>query len=233
MLRAEDRKMFEETKMGVRSFVLILVGICAVVFLPQAATASMIFSDAYNTGWASHWSVSVVQDPVYGGEGFALSKDRGMRFDVSGDDGMVISDTPVLQLRINFIIDQNHTGHSLTNVKVSTIDGNIFEFDNRSEGWTCSVDGTNYIDAQEIFFDTDPDTWQLFEIDLSQTDYFGWPYQSHQIGDTPITRISLDTWKNTTGNALMVVDNVRLVPEPATICLLGLSVATICRRRKS
>lgn len=214
---------------------LVLTGICAAVLLPQTTEAGVIFSDTYGPDWKGHWSVSVIRDPVYGGEGLALSKTRGMRFDVSSDGGMVIADEPVLQMRINFLVEQNHPGHSLTNVRVLTLDGTLFEFDDRSEGWTCSIDGTSYTDAQEVFFDTDPDTWQLFEIDLSQTDYFGWPYQSRQIGDDPIIRISLDTWGNTTGDALMVVDNAKLIPEPATICLFSIGAALLlsCRRKNA
>jgi len=107
-------------------------------------------------------------------------------------------------------------------VKVRTTDGCLFEFDNRSTGWVCQLDGVEYRDAAEIVFDTDPDTWQLFEIDLGQVDYYGWPYQSQQLGNTPITFIAFSAYGNTTGNITMLADEIRLVPDPAMVILLVL-----------
>ena len=63
--------------------------------------------------------------------------------------------------------------------------------------------------------------------------YAGWPVVEQHIGERAIEQISFSPWKNTTGSIDILVDNVRLVPEPTTLALLGLGCVVLptCRRR--
>ncbi len=196
------------------------------------AFADVIYDDDYGTGWTKGtWDVSVDTETTYNNSSSAVRRDNGVSFAVINPAGLDISENPIFQAYVNFIVSESEPGHSITNLQVSTIDGTLFEFDDRSKGWSCYVDGTEYVDADEIVFDNDPNTWQLFEIDLSQTDYFGWPYQSRELGDSPITSIKFGNYGNTTGTSDMYVDNAKLIPEPATMALVALGGVMICVRK--
>ena len=218
----------------------MLVLVCMVVAVVLATTSAVfavpiiIFDDEYGPGWSkSASSVYVNTDNTHNDSVASLMRNGGITIKVTLPDGLDISGTSVLQAYVNFLVSDATPGYSLTNIKVRTTNGTLFEFDDRSEGWVCYLDDIEYRDAAEIVFDTDPHTWQLFEIDLSQTDYYGWPYQARQIGNTPITGIEFSAHGNTSGAIAMLADNVRLVPEPATLGLLALGgMALICRHRK-
>jgi len=195
----------------------------AATFSAAFAVPIIIFDDEYGPGWSKSASNMYVNtDNTHNDSVASLMRNGGVTIKVTLPDGLDISGKSVLQAYVNFLVSDATPGHSLTNIKVRTTSGTLFEFDDRSEGWVCYLDDIEYRDAAEIVFDTDPHTWQLFEIDLSQTDYYGWPYQARQIGNTPITGIEFSAHGNTIGAIAMLADDVRLVPEPATLLLLGI-----------
>ena len=208
----------------------------AIALLAYASTVlanATVFEDDYGQDWTKGtWDVYVDTEQTRNDSTASLRRTGGVILEVANPDGLDIRATPILQAYVNFLVTDATPGHSLTNIKVGTTDGTLFEFDDRSEGWVCYLDETEYTDASEIMFDVDPDTWQLFEIDLSQADYFGWPYQSRQIGDATITSLSFSPYGNTTGKIAMYVDDISLVPEPTTISLLGLGVIALFPKRK-
>jgi len=201
----------------------------------QVASAGLIiFDDDYGSGWArSARDMYADTDITHSGSAASLRRIGGVTVGVTHRDGLDISGTPLLQAYVNFLVSEATPGHAFTNVKVRTTSGMLFEFDDRSEGWVCYLDGLEYRDAAAIVFDTDPHTWQLFEIDLSQTDYFGWPYEARQLGSTPITGIEFSAYGNTIGTIDMLADDIWLVPEPATTTLLGAGIMglLLCRGR--
>ena len=217
---------------------LVLVFMAAAMVLtvmPSVfAVPIIIFDDDYGQGWSKGtFDVYVDTENTHNDSDASLRRNGGVTIVVTQPDGLDIIATSLLQAYVNFLVSDDMPGHSLTNVRVRTTSGTLFEFDDRSEGWVCYLDGIEYRDAAEIVFDTDPHTWQLFEIDLSQTDYYSWPYQTRQLGNTPITGIEFSAHGNTSGAIAMLADNVRLVPEPATLGLLALGgMALICRHRK-
>ena len=209
-----------------------------VIALSAAPVATLagpltLFDDDYGPGWTrGTWDVHVDRENTYGGSAAALHRVGGVTLKTTSLGGLDISGTPLLQAYVNFRVSEAAPGHSLTNVKVRTTTGTLFEFDDRGAGWVCYLDGVEHRDAAEIVFDTDPRSWQLFEIDLSQVDYFGWPHQARQLGDTPITSIEFSAYGNTTGTIAMSADDIRLVPEPALVGVLCVGALALLRRRR-
>lgn len=188
------------------------------IFSFQVKSQITIFDDSFGADWKSgSWNLYVDLETTYDNSCASLNRIGGVKISTSDSSGIDISPNSILSLYINFVPTETLTGYSFTNVKVSTVDGTLFEFDDRSTGWAYTLDGIEYSDSAEVFFDTDPFTWQLFEIDLSQVDYFGWPYQSRNIGSTPITSINFSPYGNTTGDINMYADNIMLYPASVTI----------------
>jgi len=198
--------------------------------LASSAWADLIYTDAYGEDWKGHWSVDVQSERVFDGQ-YALRSSGGIRFDVAAGDGLLIHEAPLLEAYVNFLSSDASPGHSITSVRARATDGSFFEFDDRGPGWEFLIDGVSYVDAREALFDDDPETWQLFQIDLSQIDYAGWPIVEQQIGARAIEQVSFSPWRNTTGNIDILVDNVRLVPEPTMLVLLGVGCILMLRRR--
>jgi len=213
-----------------------IIGIIAAVLivLPSASKADVIvFDDTYGSAWTKGtWDMSIDGTYAYSGE-YSVRRDGDLVFDIISSDGLDISETPILQAYVNFLVTDESPGHSLTNVKIFTLDGTLFEFDDRSDGWTCYLEGVEYVDAAEIVFDTNPETWQLFEIDLSQVDYSGWPYKSQLIDATPVTALTFSADGSSTSDIDMLADNVRFVPVvplPTTLALLGTGTLLLLKR---
>jgi len=187
-----------------------------------------VFDDSYSPDWKNgSWSVYVETANTYNGSAAALGRVGGVMLSTTNSQGVVISGSPILGAYINFNVTESTPGHSITNVKAQALDGALFEFDDRSIGWNYILDGVEYTDEAEVVFDTNPQTWQYFELNLSQTDYFGWPYQSRLLGDTAITSLNFSAYGNSTGAVNMLVDNISFmpitsaVPEPSSL-ILGL-----------
>jgi hypothetical protein len=207
---------------------IIMAVICIMFILAQVPAVNantMIFDDNYGEGWtAGNWDNYIASEYTYNQTQYSVSRVNEIKFKVTDTQGMIIAGDTIFQAYVNFLVDEETPGHSITNIKVSTTEGTLFEFDDRSTGWICYLDEIEYLDTAEVVFDTNPDTWQLFKIDLSQTDYFGWPYQSRELGITPITSITLSSNGNSIGNTQMLADNVMIIPEPATIVILGFAM---------
>lgn len=217
-----------------KTIVIIAIAGSILLATPLAQADMILFDDAYGSGWTKGtWDLYVDTEYAYGDSLASLRRSGGVTLETTIPSGVEISQTPVLRAFVNFAVTEATPGHSLTNIKARAMDGTLFEFDDRSEGWTCYLDGVEYVDAADIVFDTDPQTWQLFEIDLSQVDYFGWPYQARQLGSTPISGIEFSAYGNTTGAIAMLADDIRLVPEPATLSLLALGGVALIRRRRT
>ncbi len=219
---------------------VLVIGAVSAVLACSAAPAKadiVVFDDEYGEGWKDPRNVDIQTEYAHGDSGASLRRTgKGVFVELEESSGLAIDQTPVFRTYVNFVVTDETPGHSITNLRVSTVDGTRFEFDDRSDGWVCYLDGVEYVDAAEVFFDTDPHTWQLFELDMSQVDYYGWPYQSRQLGSTPIESIAFDIYGSTTGRVDMMIDDVRLVshiPEPASLILFGVGGLTVLLRRRN
>ena len=220
------------------NYLLLLTVVVSLVniFLatPLAQADIVLFDDAYGSGWTKGtWDLYVDTEYAYGDNLASLRRSGSVVLKTTNPSGVEISQTPILQAYVNFVVTEATPGHALTNVKVRAMDGSLFEFDDRSVGWTCYLDGVEYVDAAEIVFDTNPQTWQMFEIDLSQVDYFGWPYQSRELGSQPVLSLEFSARGNAIGDVDMLVDEVCLViPEPSTLIVLVCGIAELARQRR-
>lgn len=213
------------------SLLLVLV-----VFLVNADVfaTSVIYTDDFGDDWeCKMWDINVETSNTHNASASALSNEGQFVFYTRDDAGVTIDANPKLNVYVNFFTDEDYTGHSITSLRAHTVSGDLYEFDNRGAGWTYSIDGQVYQDTAEAVFDTDEQTWQLFELDLSQVDYY-WDNgnQPRYLGSSAIDSISFSGWDNTTGDIHIAVDDAMLVPEPTTAALLGLGSLLLIWRKK-
>jgi hypothetical protein len=116
-----------------------------------------------------------------------------------------------------------------------------YMFDQKGVTRTYNIDGvdTLYVVGGSIPADlnirTDADgsTWQKVTVDLTEVVNTGWPYVANQWDPATqvLNEVSIGFDYRDTSDKLLV-DNVKLVPEPATMSVLGLGALALLRRRR-
>ncbi len=201
---------------------------------PSAQAVVIIFDDADGPGWSRSWTTPSQATHVYEGT-MALRSAQG-QFGMSNTGGFVGSEH-ILEFYAN-TTDETPAHQLYVTLSWTDADGtshNSISFSNRNIPATyiiiiddVSVEAT----TGGFSLDTDLDTWQKVQLDLTQTAYTGWPYISHTYvpGADTIASIRLGPYSGSQ-SANVVIDNVRLIPEPTSLSLLGLGMGALRRRR--
>lgn len=212
---------------------LSLTAVTTLGMTSAAQAEVIIFDDADGGGWDTEWYTEEQGTDVHTGT-TALQTTNGQLTFVH--NGFVGSDhilefyantkdtTPATDL---FIL--------LTWTDADTTIHSAVAFDDRNVPAEYLIDGVP-VDAGSsqngIGLDTDTNTWQKIQLDLTQTAYTGFPFVEHTYdpGSATLTNI---TFRSDGGHSSNVVlDDVRLVPEPASLALFGLGAACLLARRR-
>ncbi len=215
----------------ISGFAALLAG--AVLGAGSAPGAVVIFDDATDAGWTLEWNVTAQATHVYEGT-TALASNGQFIFKHTG---FVDANNYILEFYANTTdtTPATHLFIELSWIDAADVAHSLITYDNRNVPAIYYVDdvpvaaGTS---GMGIALDTDTDTWQKIQLDLSQKVYMGWPYVEHQYvpGVDTITRIN---FRSDGGQSLNVVlDSVRLVPEPASMGLVGLGLGAMLLRRR-
>lgn len=206
----------------------------AALFLAAPATqaAVVIFDDADVSGWSRAWYTPTQTTHVYEGTTALQTSNGQFQFEHEG----FVNSNHILEFYVN---TKDSTLASGLRVILSWVaaDGTVqnqIPYDNRNIPVTYVIDDTPVtLEAAGFALDTDPGTWQKVQLDLTQTAYTGWPYESHTYvpGVDTLTRINFRAADGFQADNV-IMDNVRLVPEPASFSLLGLAAGGLLRRRR-
>lgn len=215
----------------------LALGLTVLTGLGMASSAQadvIIFDDADGAGWSRPWYSPAQTTNVYSGTHAVSTGNGQLAFNHTGlvDTNHILEfyanttdETPTsdLFIRLNWT-DADSTEHA-----------NI-SFDDRNVPVVYLIDGVavNAGTSQNgIALDTDTSTWQKIQLDLTQTAYTSFdPYIPHNYvpGSGTLTSI---TFRNDGGQSSNVVmDDVRLVPEPGSMALLGVGAACLLARRR-
>lgn len=199
---------------------------------PSAQAVVIIFDDADGPGWSRSWTTPSQATHVYEGT-MALRSAQG-QFGMSNTGGFVGSEH-ILEFYAN-TTDETPAHQLYVTLSWTDADGtsHTVPFSSRNIPATYIIDDVS-VEATTGGFslDTDLDTWQKVQLDLTQTAYTGWPYIAHTYVPGADTIASIGLGTNPSGqSANVVIDNVRLIPEPALLSLLGLGMGALLRRRR-
>ncbi|GEM_PF-3488546 len=196
-----------------------------------ASAATVIFDDAMGDGWTRNSQAATQSTSVYEGTAALQTSNGNFVFDHAG---FTSSSDYVLEFYAN---TSDATPTASLRVQLTWVGNDAVSFDNRNIPAVYVIDGVEVLAGTSnkgIALDTDPNTWQKVQLDLSQVVYEGFPPVAHQYvpGVDVITRIVIGSDAGQSLNLL--VDSVRLVavPEPASLSALGLGLGALLLRRR-
>ena len=181
--------------------------------------AVIVYDDAARNGWTYTDNVSTTVKRS--GANAATQTTSGwdqMRFGHSASTPA--AGNGILSAWINFVPDATYNTTEIERVDV-VVDGTNREY--KTSTATILVDGVQDASGR-ITFDADPGTWQHLEIDLGS-------HGSVTFGPTTaVGRIDVKSSSALAWN--LYLDDMALVPEPATLALLAIGGAAGLRRRR-
>lgn len=199
--------------------------------VPAASAATVIFEDANGDGWTRNSQSSTQTTNVHSGTAALQTTNGNYVFDHAG---FTSASDYILEFYAN---TTDETATSSLRVQLTWAGNATVSYDNRNVGAIYLVDGEEVqagTSNKGIALDTDPNTWQLIQLDLSQVVYEGFPFVSHQYapGVNAITKIAFGNDGGQSANLLL--DSVRLVavPEPASLSVLGMGLGAMLLRRR-
>jgi hypothetical protein len=211
----------------------------------SASADIIVFDDAFQNGWkAAQWDMTTNATAGIGGSATLTSLksgggSTGIRISTADSAGQMVGANSLLEFWFN-TSDGSVSPGITVGIKYNA-NSTTYMFDQKGVTRTYNIDGvdTLYVVGGSIPADlnirTDADgsTWQKVTVDLTEVVNTGWPYVANQWDPATqvLNEVSIGFDYRDTSDKLLV-DNVKLVPEPATMSVLGLGALALLRRRR-
>jgi len=174
-----------------------------------ACAEIVVFDDAPGTGWSKAWQMSYQTFNVHSGTAIWNNVNDNMLFT---HDGLDVDTNYVLKTWVNTRTEEGMDLLLRISYTNETETEEDIPFDDRNEDSYYWIDGVP-VTCGEAITDADTNTWQCVQIDLTQTNWTGWPYVEHHFNPTTdhLTEILWNGDSTNSGDHIFLIDDVSLI----------------------
>ena len=190
--------------------VFLLLGILVLCNANRLSAEIIIFDDVMQNDWSEAWQMSYQTFNVHSGtNGIENIENHNMQFT---HDGLDVDTNYVLKIWVNTRTEEGVDlllRLSWTNETETKTD---IPFDDRNKDCIYWIDDVPVANSNAVT-DADTNTWQCVLVDLTQTNWTGWPYVEHHFDPASnyITEILLTGSPTNSSDKIFLIDDVSLI----------------------